>query len=302
MRKYFIIIALGLAATVSAVEVNMPEVWPGTSLQGWLCMDRSVALPETNHLSVADGMLWMTPQAGGGASSSWSFVADSSASDGHFAGSYYDAGVHTLSFRLASSCSANMTVELVNDIDFIIYNTTIEVAAGAIDISLPVNTNTFHPDFFAAGSFEDLLRGVEQIWIDFEWDGTEPPPTFAIDDVLLSGAGAGYGEWIDGFSGMTFPQRLAGADADGDGILNADEFYMDSRPDVVSGPFIVSAVTGGVKWNSSANCRYTVLCSTNLVLQTFEPVAVRDGSGGEQEFQGLKNLSPAFYKIQVERK
>jgi len=267
-------------------------------------MDQSVAIPTINGLSVTDGALHMAPQTDSGAANSprWSFISDAAASEGRFAGSYYETGGHTLEFSLYASCSASLTIELVNDTDFIIYQASLPVNSGVLNLYVPIDAEHFQPDFFARGSFEDLLRNVEQVWISLDWDKTVDSPVFAIDDVQLLGAGAGYGEWIDAVAELTFEQRLADVDSDGDGIINADEFHTDTIPDIWNLPFTLSESGDAIEWISSSNCLYTVLRSTNLTSQTFEPVDVVAGSDGAMRFTDPDGPAQAFYKIQVERK
>jgi len=304
MRSAIIALLIGFTGIVWAVDVNVPETWSGLSLREWSCMDQSVAIPGTNKLTVSDGALQMVPETDPGAANNprWSFIADATASDGRFVGSYYDVGAHTLEFSLYASCSASVTVELVNETDFIIYQATLSVSPGMLSRQIPIDAEHFSPDLLARGSLEDLLRNVEQVWITLDWDKAVVAPVFAIDKVQLLGAGSGYGEWIDDFVGLTFEQRLAGMDSDEDGITNADEFYADTTPDIWNPPFTVSAKGSSIEWISSSNCLYTVLRSTNLTFWTFEPVNIVAGSGNTMQFTDLDGSAQAFYKIQVERK
>lgn len=303
MQRLYTALIICLAGFAVAVEVYVPETWSDSSVQGWRCMDQAVALPNTNRLSVVGGMLQMEPEPEGPQTPRWSFVADQDASEGRFTGSYYDAGVDTLSFRLSSSCPATMTVELVNDTDFIIYNASLDIAAGAEEISLPVSADTFRADFFASGSFENLLRSVEDIWITFEWSSGENPPVFAVDDVLLTGAGPGYGVWIDGFGNITNSAlRLSGADADGDGIRNGEEFIVDSEPDRAGVPFQIRCAADTLQWNSSSNCLYTVLRSTNLIEQGFVEIGTVPGTGAEVIYQDPEQPVRASYRVRAKRK
>jgi len=304
MRLIRTVLLICLAGMARAVEVNVPETWPGASLREWSCIDQAVSIPGTNELSIISGALQMVPQTDPDAANNprWSFIADATASDGRFAGSYYDAGGHTLELSLHASCFAAMTVELVNETDFIIYQATLSVSPGSANFQIPIDAEHFSPDIFARGSLEDLLRNVERVWITLDWDKTVDSPVFAIDDVQLLGAGIGYGEWIDSFSDLTFEQRLAGMDSDGDGIVNADEFHTDTMPDILNLPFTVSGSGDAIEWISSSNCLYTVLRSTNLTSRTFEPVDVVEGSDGVMRFADPDGPAQAFYKIQVERK
>jgi len=267
-------------------------------------MDQAVSIPGTNELSIISGALQMVPQTDPDAVNNprWSFIADGAASDGRFCGSYYDSGVHMLNLSVQVSCLVEMTIELVNDTDFIIYQATLSVSPGSANIQIPVDAEHFSPSMFISGSLEDLLRNVDWVWITFEWDKAGVSPVFAIDNVQLLGAGAGYGEWIDGFSDLTFEQRLAGADSDADDVVNADEFQTDSLPDIWNLPFMVSGSGDAIEWISSSNCLYTVLRSTNLTSRTFEPVDVVEGSDGVMRFADPDGPAQAFYKIQVERK
>jgi len=304
MRLICTVLLICLAGIARAVEVNVPETWPGSSLRAWSCLDQSVAVPGTNELTVSGGALQMVPETDPGAAKNprWSFMAIAAASDGRFCGSYYDSGVHMLNLSVQASCLAEMTIELVNDTDIIIYTASVPVSPGSANFQIPVDADHFIPDSFARGSLEDLLRNVERVWITFEWDKTIESPVFSIDDVQLFGAGIGYGEWIDSFSDLTFEQRLAGMDSDGDGIANADEFLTDTMPDILNLPFTVSGSGDAIEWISSSNCLYTVLRSTNLTSRTFEPVDVVEGSDGVMRFEDPDGPAQAFYKIQVERK
>jgi len=263
-----------------------------------------VANPSTNELSVTSSALQMVPQTDPGSAMNprWSFEAIAAASDGRFCGSYYDSGVHMLTLSVQTSCSAQMDVELVNDTDLIIYQASLPVSPGSENFQIPVDAEHFTPSLFINGSFEDLLRNVERVWITFEWDKTIESPVFAIDNVQLLGAGAGYGEWIDGVSGLTFTQKLAASDNDGDGLSNANEFNMDSLPNTPNPPFSVSVAGNAMEWISSTNCIYTVLRATNLVSQAFVPVQEMDGSGTVMRFIDPDEPSKAFYKINVRRK
>jgi hypothetical protein len=300
MKPYLSICLTCLAARIAvAAEVNVPETWPDASLQDWVCVDQSVGIAGTNELSVAGGALRLEPATGAGLI--WSYIADSAASGGRFVGSHYALGTHTVALDLTASCAAVMRIELINETGFVSYIASVPVSPGDTAVSVPVDGDHFQRDRFAMGSFEDLLRNVEKVWVTFEWDSAADSPVFAIDNVQLLGAGAGYGEWIDGFADLSFEQRLAGADSDADGIANADEFNMDSLPDTPSAPFTVACCGEMLQWDSSANCQYTVLRSTNLCGQGFTEIRAMPGSGGTMNFEDPDGPDRAFYKITAGR-
>lgn len=296
MKLYLSVCLPCLAAmTAVAAEVNVPETWPSASLQSWVCVDQSSGRAGTNELSVTGGALQLEPAAGAGLI--WSYIAGSDASGGRFTGSHYDVGTCAVELDVTASRAANMKIELINDADFVSYVASVPVPAGGTAVSVPVDGDHFQPDLFAMGSFEDLLRNVEKVWVTFEWNAAGESPVFTIDNVQLTGAGAGYGEWIDGFDALTFEQRLAGADSDADGMANADEFNLDSLPDSPSAPFQVACCGELLQWDSSINCRYTVLRSTNLCEQGFTAIQTLPGEGGPMSFEDPDGPDRAFYKI-----
>jgi hypothetical protein len=304
IRCLFTTLFICLTGIALGVEVNVPEIWPDSSFRDWTCMDQAVAVPGTNGLSVSSGTLQMKPDMDSGMSLDprWSFVADSAASGGRFVGSCFGPGAHTLSFDLNASCSAQMLVELVNDSKFIIYNASLSVLPGGTHVSIPLDLNHFSPDVFATGSFEELLRDVQNLWITFNWNHSENAPLFSIDNVLLSGSGTGYGEWIDEIEELTFEQKLPGADADDDGITNGDEFIVDSEPDRAGLPFQISCKGDTLRWTSSSNCQYTVLRSTNLIEQGFVEIGTVPGTGAEVLYQDSERPDRASYRVRVRRR
>ncbi len=134
-----------------------------------------------------------------------------------------------------------------------------------------------------------------------EWDTNLTGAVFSIDNVELLGAGEGYGVWIDTF-GLTISNRFAGVDADGDGLVNGDEFNIDALPNISSGPFTIAITNSIMTWNASSNCQYAVYRSTNLLSDAFWFLDAVDGAFGVMEYEDAENLPIAFYQVESRRK
>ena len=104
------IVLIALAGKSLALVVNVPESWSGPSLREWACVDQSVSIPQTNGLSIVEGMLQMTPVVNPEHEQDprWSFVADADSSEGRFIGSHYEAGVFSIELNVSASCAAIM--------------------------------------------------------------------------------------------------------------------------------------------------------------------------------------------------
>ena len=296
---------LCMAGFSNAAIVGVAETWPDSSLQGWQDLDHSSGILSNQNLTVSEGALQLTPVVDPEATLNprWSFVASAAASAGIFSGSFYDIGAHTLEFDFYSSVPMTLTVQWANESEFIIYVSTGAASSGELStrISVPLDLDQFSPDQFSSDDFEGLMRNTEQIWFRMDWDKDAAMPVFRIDNMELLGAGTGYGAWIDGF-GLPFGDRLSGVDADGDGDDNAVEFIVDSLPNDPDNQFSFNSDGMGMQWNSSLNCQYTVLRSTNLLSQAFESVDFLSGTGGVQGYQEEENIPSAFYKLEVGRK
>lgn len=302
-RTLIIVVVVGMASA-HAATVGVKETWSAGTVQDWQLFDHSGSAPLPTFFGVVDGALGLepVPDPGAAADPRWSFIADAAASGGIFTGSLYDVGAHTLAFDVHASVAANLTIELINEMELIVYQATIQLVPGDTKVAMPIDPDHFHPDIFTfPDSFEPLLRDTERLWITLAWDKAAPAAAFQIDNVELLGAGPGYGAWIDSF-GLPFEQRLAGADADGDGDGNAAEFIVDSLPNDPSNRFSFACNGGGLEWSSSSNCQYTVWRSTNLVAQAFEPVGTVKGTGGAVGFEDPEDPPCAYYKLEVGRK
>jgi hypothetical protein len=300
-------ILIGFVPLSYSVTLDATETWMGALVQDWTYYDVSGLEPPPEVFAVVGGELTLQPQPNPSAIKNplWIMVADSNASGGAFTGDLYDYGVHTLEFDFRTAVDCTLKVQLVNNQGpGNIFNavTNLLAASGSVHITVPIDLDHFEPDFFGGDElFETILRQTDELWFNMEWDKNEPAPLFSMDNVVLQGAGEGYGTWIDGF-GLELRQRFSRLDADGDGFSNADEFNMDSAPNAASLPFTVSYMNNMLEWASSSNCQYAVLRSTNLVSGVFEPVSIFFGDGHTLDYHESEDLPNAFYKVNVERK
>lgn len=304
-RLFMGAVLLGTAPFAHAVTLGYTETWAGSSVEGWTYFEHSGIEPAPNFFGVTNGSLSVHPMPNpdGIRDQRWSFVADATASSGAYVGDLYDHGAHMLEFDLVTSVDCVFLVQLVDNSSFgAIYNWETNLTAGAVHLSVPIDLDHFFPDLFGDDSvFESILRNTDAIWLTTEWDKDAPSPEFAIDNVVLRGVGPGYGAWIDAFT-LDLSDRFAHLDADGDGILNGQEYQMDSSPETFNGPFIIHSVSNGVIWTGSSNCMYTVLSSTNLIGNVFEPAHVMNGTNDTMRYEYPGSNSNMFYKVQVERK
>ena len=307
VRFLIALIILGSVSSASALTVGATETWSGGAFNGWQSFNPVTGLLVQDGLSISNGTLRMDPVVDPETQLDprWSFVATSIASSGIFAGSYYGQGVHTIEFDIQSTVSATLRVQLVHEEVFgAVFNATYSLNAGTQPetISVSVDLDTFEPDLFGDDSvFETILRQTDQMWITLEWAKAAPDPVFTIDNVKLLGAGSGYGSWIDGFA-LGLSDSLAGADVDTDGLINGDEFNIDTLPSLSNGLFRISYNSNVVEWASSTNCQYAVLRSTNLVEGVFEPVDFIFGDGTAMQYQDTETNAAAFYRVDAGRK
>lgn len=300
------VVMVCLASIVGAAVVEVPETWPGTSLQGWLSFDPANPLNSADTLSVVSGRLQLTPVVGSESvlNPQRTIIADDGASAGILTGNYHHIGAHTLSFEFYSSVDVELIVGWVNEIGGIVYNTVIPISTGSpiLRYDLPLNIQQFSPDLLSFSTeFETLYKNIDGIWFTLKWAKEDLNPIFKIDNVILHGAGSGYGAWIDGY-GVDFTNGFAHGDNDFDCILNGDEFIQDLAPNMQNEPFCISCERNVISWNSSTNCQYTIYRSTNLVEGGFEVVETIQGTGSKI-FRPLEDAaSTIFYNVKVERR
>jgi hypothetical protein len=295
-----------MAGVSHAAVVGVTETWPDASLRGWQQLDQSVGVPSVLNLGVSSGALELAPVINSSSTNDprWSFVADAGASSGNFVGSLYDVGASTLEFDFYSSVPATLTAEWINDANLIIYHAAFPVGGSASNsaFSIQLDPDHFtHDPFSFSDDFEFLMKNTDQFWFTLDWDKDAVAPVFRIDNVQITGAGEGYGSWVESF-GIDFQNSFSHLDKDGDGLLNGEEYNMDSDPTASNSPFTIAYTTNGLEWASSSNCQYTVLRSTNLVSGVFEPIDQAYGSGNTMWYQNMETNASAFYQIEAGRK
>lgn len=287
-----------------AAILDMAETWPDHSVQGWASFDHAGLVPSASSFSVSEGTLTLVPDVNVDFEDNpkWSFLAGPSSSSGILAGSYTDAGAQILAFDIESSVPATMVAELVRESEFLFYEASMSVTSGITHIEIPLDDTHFLPGFLSASNqFHTVLDSVEKLFITFEWDKMAPNPKFSIGNVKLVGSEASYGSWIEGFN---LDSTLIGynVDADGDGLLNAYEYVIDSSPNVSNGPFVITMEPDTLRWAGSSNCTYFIMRSTNLVDGVFEPASILPGISGDMQYVDPAYTSNAFYTIRVERR
>jgi hypothetical protein len=109
-----------------------------------------------------------------------------------------------------------------------------------------------------------------------------------------------YPAWV-GQSGLTGATALPGADADGDGQTNAQEY--EARTDPAVGASVLRVALGGaagsLSWESAAGVIYQIQRSTDLSAWIFQGTAV-NGTGAPLEWQDpAPPPGRAFYRVEA---
>jgi len=180
---------------------------------------------------------------------------------------------------------------------------------------------TNNPQFVGGGDYRisaaspSIDAGVNVVGIDADIDGTPRPLDgdnngSAITDMgcyehLNRTADTDGDTMTDGWetdNGLNLALNDATANPDTDPFDNREEYIADTDPLNSNDWFRVTSISNGVVFFDSSNARwYTLLGSTNLVSNDWNPVqAARMGTGGADFLQSTNTLPIEFYKLTVE--
>ena len=300
-------LVLGPGVTARAAVVNQPEGWAGATKEGWRCLDQAAGEYRDSSLELTNGTLRLVYPARSpvGARELYAIEAQATASSGCFSGSWFDPGVTALAFDFYCDAIPELSVSVWNSPEFLIYEAAVTVQPGWQRVVIPLDLTHFRPPFGGPSDaeFRQLLGAVDMLWINVRRAEVMSAQEFRIDNVELTGPGAGYGAWVEQFAGAE-SNRWPGVDWDGDGAANGDEFLADTAPnDAVSRlalrpgdePFEVG-------WTSSSNRVYDVLRRTNLVAGAEVTAAsALSGTGSTRWYVDAvaSNMPTVFYRLRA---
>jgi len=158
--------------------------------------------------------------------------------------------------------------------------------------------------------FSQALNTVDWIGITFLRNKTLSGYHCRVDDVTLVGAGQGYGDWINQFTGSA-ADKLPDADLGGKGIGNLSEWIAGTNPLDKNSVFKLKSVSqkpngsGGItlEWHSVKGRLYQVWRTENLI-SGFS--SITDWLSAEPPVNTFTDESatgngPYFYKVKVKK-
>lgn len=297
--------AMSIGVFAHAAQVNQPETWATGTLRGWRLLNQAEGTYETGKLAVVEGALeWtLSPAATG---SVFSVIASVDASEGWFAGDYFDVGVYAIRFDLYASHPVQVEVELWHATDMLSYMTHAEIETGWVTFEIPVDLARFSPWIGVADAqdFWRLLKNVGHLWIGVNCPGVPEERTFRVRAVELAGAGPGYAAWIQQFEGA-LEHKWPAVDWDGDGMSNAAEYIAGTSPNDATDwlRLDVVALPLALRWQSSLNRIYTLWRSSDLHDGFPEQILQIEGTGGEMEYvdPDAEEIGLGIYRLEVKR-
>jgi hypothetical protein len=149
-----------------------------------------------------------------------------------------------------------------------------------------------------------VRSGETHTWRILELDGRGRLLTYGPYTLTVDGAGVSYEEWVSAAFGDRAGDRSRGADPDGDGLTNFEEYLAGTDPLNRNSLLAVTAVrdNGGdgiaLTWRSAPDRRYAIEVSTDL--RKFLPVA-RDIPGvppvNVHTVRVDKAVSPIYFRV-----
>jgi hypothetical protein len=243
--------------------------------------------------------------------------AGTNASAGAFTGNYVRQGVTEISFRLY--CGGPVDADGVN---LLLWSGSRmwcygipEVQTGVwMSVTVPVAIPTLYSycESNLWSLFESTLREVTAIGVEIiqPADGNKAV-AYWLDDFELKGVGtefAGQMESLTNYPGYGSGDRsvMPGADLDGDGTRNVDEWVAGTSAGDANDRFRVAIERGAahtprLKWTSATGRKYQVW-STDDLQAGFKPEGVKlDAPTNVYELPGTNGSIGVFYRITVEK-
>ena len=314
--EFTMLLALCGTLRVSGAGLSIPETWSTNGVAGWQKYDivnetKGNLTNESNALKLAVNANDNQPPE------DLVFYAGTNASGGAFTGNYIQQGVTEIRFRLF--CGGPVAADGVN---LLLWNRNRMWCYGISDVAtgvwMTVSVPVAVPDVYSFSEsnlwslFESTLRDVTAIGVEI----VQPPNgnkavVYRLDDVELRGVGPDFAatmEALTNYPGYGTGDRsvMSGADLDGDGSRNVDEWVAGTSAANPNDRFRVSIGQGPDKaarlsWASAAGRKYQVW-STEDLAAGFMPVSPKlDAPTNSYDVTGSNGTIKAFYRITVEK-
>jgi hypothetical protein len=293
---------------------GVPESWPAASAAGWVNHDlvnerfQNTLTTENSALKLlfkSQSML-LPPEE-------YVFEAGSNASSGRFTGDYVAQGVSEIRFRLFCERQAEVSLVLWSEGSSRVWRYRIpNIRTGEwMNVSVPMAIPVVRCINDAAqwSSLESDLRQVKAVGVAVERAEGMAAQSYWLDDFVLAGAGPGFATWMEQFPSGSGSDGsvLAGADLDGDGSLNRDEWVAGTSAGDDTDQFRVSIENATpdhqrLRWKAAPGRTYQVWSTTDLS-QPFTPASTPMAASAPEnlfEAESTNGMIRAFYRVTVE--
>lgn len=309
-------LVLAVGACVFGATAGVPESWTGTNVAGWvnhdLVNERTLQTlrSESNSLKLVFGSqsILMPPEE-------YVFEAGTNASAGRFTGDYVAQGVSEIRFRLLCERRAEVSVLLCSGRSKRVWRYRVPgIVTGVwMSVSVPVAVPAVRcvNDEARWANFESDLRDVSTVGVAIERAAGMTAQAYWLDDFALAGEGAAFADWMAQFPkppgyGTGDCSVLSGADLDGDGALNREEWVAGSSAGDAGDRFRVSIertanLQSRLRWKAAPGRVYQVWSTADLG-QPFEPVSGPIGAElPENSFEDSRTngTKGTFYRVGV---
>lgn len=314
----FAVMAMAWAGSGICAVSDTPETWSAADAAGWVKHD---LISETiqNTLALDSGGLKLTfkSQSIKMPPEEYVFEAGAGASSGNFTGDYVSNGVTEIRFELFCERQAEVSLLLCNSESSRVWRYRIpDIQTGVwLSVSVPINMTDLYclNDNPQYAMFEADLRHVTSVGVAVEREQSLAAQSYWLDNFTLVGRNASFAAWMEQFPkpaeyGAGNCSVLPGADLDGDGFCNYDEWIAGTSAGDVADRFVVAieqaveSQTTRLRWKASPGRRYQVWSTADLG-EPFVPVGVpMDATVPENTFEepGANGNISSFYKITVE--
>ncbi len=316
MKHIFKTTLLMLLAVVSqsfGAALNLSETWSASNAVGWVKYDavnetKNVLAVESNALKLVFSSPDTMPP------DEYVFKAPTNASGGNFTGDYVQQGVTEISFRLFCGGAVD-EVNLMLWSEGRIWRYEVpKVQTGAwLSVRVPVALPTMYS--FAERKlwslFESSLRNVTAVGVKISRTPDGKAAVYRLDDFMLTGVGPDFAGWMASFTnqpgyGTGNCSVVSGADLDGDGSLNIDEWIAGTSAGDENDRFRIFIESGPssphrLRWTSAPGRKYQIWSTEDLGV-SFVPAGPKlDAPTNTFEVMNTDGTMPSFYRVTVEK-